>query len=283
MSQYQKLRWFNKDFTSLQHLNSFYKLIGKQLSIPLPLTERQNLHINEHFLFFNPMDRELSSDGYFMDQTPRYLIKDQIDKDYKRRLWVSGSIIQKNPLRLNNEYDCLERVIKVKNYRNDSFVSLQRDIVDMERQVKILTEIRTLVFTNSKPKANNVKIIKDTSNDKIIGNFTFNEMDIVRYSQLSLNPHRIHWDKTYTKDHEGYLDILAQGPFTAQILTLFAEDHIGHYIQKMNYRNLNYIYPGTTVDICVRFNQLEDKYQFYMRDSKQIHKIYLFLQVESFE
>ncbi|CAB4252354.1 similar to Saccharomyces cerevisiae YHR067W HTD2 Mitochondrial 3-hydroxyacyl-thioester dehydratase involved in fatty acid biosynthesis [Maudiozyma barnettii] len=282
ISDYKALRWLTKDLTSLYHVKNFQNLVSDQLLFLHNKPPIGHLNINEHFLFFNRTNKNLSKDGYFKDISPEQLMPKYKDQAFKRRMWAKGSIIQYEPLKFNHEYTCLEHVKNVKSYRGDTFVSINRDIVDINRQVKLLTEIRTLIYTNSIPRPNNIiKHVNNTEADTVIGQFTFNEMDIIRYSQLTLNPHRIHWDKIHAVQHELYDDIIVQGPFSTQILTLFAESYIGQPIHSLNYRNLNYIYPGTTVDICLRINDTDETYQFYMRDSQKPEKVYLFLQVGS--
>ncbi|KAG0669053.1 hypothetical protein C6P45_004193 [Maudiozyma exigua] len=282
ISDYKNLSWFIKDFTSSYHLKNFYNLINDQISVTNKVAD-QYLNINEHFLFYNRLSKELAPDGYYKDISPEQLMRKFQSQTFRRRMWARGSIEQMEPLQINKEYTCLEHVKNIRSYRSDVFVSLKRDIVDTERQTKLLSEIRTLIYTNSKPKPNNTikQKIGNFEKDVIIGKFTFNEMDVVRYSQLTLNPHRIHWDHSYVRNHEHYKDILVQGPFSTQILTLFAEKYMNQSITKLNYRNVNYIYPGTTVDICLNINDIDDTYQFYMRDVSHPEKVYVFLQVES--
>ena len=282
ISDYKTFSWFVKDFTSSYHLKNFYGLINDQISVTNKL-EYRHLNINEHFLYFNRLSKDLAPDGYYKDISPEQLMLKFQNQSFRRRMWARGSIEQIEPLYKNKEYTCLEHIKNIRSYRGDAFVSLQRDIVDTERQTKLLSEIKTLVYTNSEPKPNNTikQKISNLEKDRIIGSFTFNEMDIVSYSQLTLNPHRIHWDHSYVRNHESYKDILVQGPFSTQILTLFAEKYMNKSITKLNYRNVNYIYPGTTVDICLKFNDIDDTYQFYMRDAKDPEKVYVFLQVES--
>jgi len=47
---------------------------------------------------------------------------------------------------------------------------------------------------------------------------------LFRYSALTFNGHRIHYDKPYTCNEEGYPDLVVQGPLTATLLQKFAVD-----------------------------------------------------------
>ncbi|MEL0112033.1 MAG: MaoC family dehydratase N-terminal domain-containing protein [Rickettsiales bacterium] len=47
---------------------------------------------------------------------------------------------------------------------------------------------------------------------------------LFRYSAITFNPHRIHYDRTYAMEEEGYPGLVVHGPFTTQCLLDFARD-----------------------------------------------------------
>ncbi|WP_321962115.1 FAS1-like dehydratase domain-containing protein [Paraburkholderia sp. J7] len=50
---------------------------------------------------------------------------------------------------------------------------------------------------------------------------------LFRYSALTFNGHRIHYDETYARDEEGYPGLVVHGPLTATLLQQFAVEHGG--------------------------------------------------------
>jgi 3-methylfumaryl-CoA hydratase len=50
---------------------------------------------------------------------------------------------------------------------------------------------------------------------------------LFRYSALTFNAHRIHYDQAYARGHEGYADLVVHGPLTATLLQQFALEHGG--------------------------------------------------------
>lgn len=48
---------------------------------------------------------------------------------------------------------------------------------------------------------------------------------LFRYSAVTFNPHRIHYDRPYAEGVEGYPGLIVHGPFTQQCLLDFARDH----------------------------------------------------------
>ena len=50
---------------------------------------------------------------------------------------------------------------------------------------------------------------------------------LFRYSALTFNGHRIHYDQAYAQQEEGYPDLVVHGPLTATLLQQFALEHGG--------------------------------------------------------
>jgi hydroxyacyl-ACP dehydratase HTD2-like protein with hotdog domain len=56
---------------------------------------------------------------------------------------------------------------------------------------------------------------------------TVDETQIFFFSAATYNGHRIHYDKDWARDREGYDDILVQGPLQAALLARAVTDWIG--------------------------------------------------------
>ena len=56
---------------------------------------------------------------------------------------------------------------------------------------------------------------------------TFSSTDLFRYSALTFNGHRIHYDADYARESEGYDGLVVHGPLLAQVLMLIAEARLG--------------------------------------------------------
>ena len=55
----------------------------------------------------------------------------------------------------------------------------------------------------------------------------FDSTMLFRYSALTFNGHRIHYDEDYAKSVEGYDGLVVHGPLLAQLLMLMAEEEMG--------------------------------------------------------
>ena len=56
---------------------------------------------------------------------------------------------------------------------------------------------------------------------------SFSSTDLFRYSALTFNGHRIHYDLDYCREVEGYDGLVVHGPLLAQMLMLLAERALG--------------------------------------------------------
>ena len=68
---------------------------------------------------------------------------------------------------------------------------------------------------------------------------------LFRYSALTFNGHRIHYDRTYARDEEGYPDLVVHGPLTATLLQQFAlEQGAGRPLARFDFRGVTPLFVG---------------------------------------
>jgi 3-methylfumaryl-CoA hydratase len=68
---------------------------------------------------------------------------------------------------------------------------------------------------------------------------------LFRYSALTFNGHRIHYDQAYARDAEGYPDLVVHGPLTATLLQLFALEHgAGGPLARFDFRGVTPLFVG---------------------------------------
>ena len=111
--------------------------------------------------------------------------------------------------------------------------------VDILRQFKVnqqlcATEKRHIVYTDSKPitgQADEAEIPGEWKEE-----INTNEVQLFRYSALTFNGHRIHYDRKYATDVEDYPGLVVHGPLIATLLSLFAERNSGRRLRKFSFR-----------------------------------------------
>lgn len=269
--------WIFRDVLSSHRTKAFDSLLCRRLPVS---KATKHLQLGEHFLFFPPSFEKLDRDGYFNYQNPGSLLGNP-DLRYRRRIWGQGELVQYLPVTLDQEYTCHESIKYVKKIRDEHVVCIERTLLQ-ERPENVssprdicLFERRVLMYTNAPANKTAVKMPVGEENYKILKNFTVTDMDIVAYGQMSLNPHRIHWDKEYSRYVEGYDDIIMQGPFSVQLLQKCIQTFLEQPIRQLRYRNLNYIYPNTTLSICQSLSSSSGMYTFQIRDLQKANLVYM--------
>ncbi|CCG82041.1 Putative uncharacterized protein [Taphrina deformans PYCC 5710] len=190
-------------------------------------TARQNsivqddtaLECGEHFLFWNDHTSEISfdtpikpeiylqKDGYHNAQAPP-------DHLWTHRLWTAGSMIFHHDVLLNVPATCSEQVTNIEAVDSVSCrITTQRQITQAG-MVK-LTEFRTLTYTNRDLQDRTSRLATPAALNSVITRFTPSRTLIMRYSALTSNSHRIHYDRDYALKQEGYRDVLIRCGITA--------------------------------------------------------------------
>jgi len=78
------------------------------------------------------------------------------------------------------------------------------------------------------------------------------EVMLFRYSALTFNSHRIHYDVPYVTGAEGYPGLVVHGPLQATLLLDLAQEHApaGRRIVGFDYRALSPTFAGAPLAIC---------------------------------
>lgn len=154
----------------------------------------------------------------------------------KRRMFAGGDYEFFQPL---NVGDKVYVSWKITDITRKTGSSGELVFVDILREFKVnqqlcATENRHIVYTDSKPKTG------QTDEAEMPGEWTekikTNAVQLFRYSALTFNGHRIHYDRTYATEVEGYPGLVVHGPLIATMLSLFAERQSGRKLRKFSFR-----------------------------------------------
>jgi 3-methylfumaryl-CoA hydratase len=73
---------------------------------------------------------------------------------------------------------------------------------------------------------------------------------LFRYSALTYNGHRIHYDRTYARDVEGYPNLVVHGPLTATLLARLAVEHGGGPLATFGFRASAPLFDDRPFRLC---------------------------------
>lgn len=86
---------------------------------------------------------------------------------------------------------------------------------------------------------------------------TPDEVLLFRFSALTFNGHRIHYDRPYVTEVEGYPRLIVQGPMTALLLLELCKDHDSRPVSRFAFRGRSPLFcPG---DVHLRGNPSADR------------------------
>ncbi|ARE41006.1 hypothetical protein RGUI_2865 [Rhodovulum sp. P5] len=142
-----------------------------------------------------------------------------------RRMWAGGKLTFFGPLRTGLPAERTTTIEKIEEKQGRSgalaFVTLKHDIV--EGGMLRVTEFQDIVYRADADPAAPVPAyptVTDTAQDVI--DYFFGPTLLFRYSALTFNCHRIHYDRDYAQRVEGYPGLVVHGPLLAQLLMLMA-------------------------------------------------------------
>jgi 3-methylfumaryl-CoA hydratase len=170
-----------------------------------------------HWLFFLPTPRqsEIAIDGH-----PRrggYLPPVPLE----RRMWAGSRLRWSRPLRVGGNYTRSSRIASVDYKAGQTgplvFVSVRHEIAD-ESGV-MLWEDQDIVYRDP-PKVTDTAPADDAATRPYAWSRELHADPVLllRYSALTFNGHRIHYDRSYATGQEGYPGLVVHGPLLATLL-----------------------------------------------------------------
>lgn len=155
-----------------------------------------------------------------------------------RRMWAAGEIDFPGEIRIGDVVRRVSRIadVAVKNGRSGSlcFVTVQHDLhvdgaaVVRERQDIVYREATSAPPSSPPPMADDGR---DRQSAEVPATLLF------RYSALTFNAHRIHYDRDYATQVEGYPGLMVHGPLQATLLLNFATDIAGRLPKRFSFRS----------------------------------------------
>jgi 3-methylfumaryl-CoA hydratase len=169
-----------------------------------------------------------------------------------RRMWAGGELEFIDPLQVG---DLATRVSKISDVTLKSgstgqlcFVSVEhtistpRGLAIRERQDIVYREMTTSAPATSKaPPPAPAAVHRETHvSDPVL---------LFRYSALTFNGHRIHYDRDYVTRVEGYPGLIFHGPLQAALLVEFAARLKGKVPAKFSYRGVQPLFEGSEFSV----------------------------------
>jgi 3-methylfumaryl-CoA hydratase len=180
------------------------------------------------------------------------------DMGLPRRMWAAGRLAFHASLLAGVEAErlsvCESHTLKKGRTGPLGFVTLRHEVNQAGRHC--LTEWQDLVYRED-PGADAPKPIapKARTDETQSRQVSFSSTLLFRYSALTFNGHRIHYDLDYARDVEGYAGLVAHGPLLAQHLMIFAAQHLGP-LERFDFRATAPLMHFEEATLCLKGRDL---------------------------
>ena len=94
---------------------------------------------------------------------------------------------------------------------------------------------------------------------------------LFRFSALTFNSHRIHYDAPYARDEEGYRGLVVHGPLTATLLLDLARQELGeNALKTFEFRGVSPAICGEMLHLVLRSNAAAYELGAYAADGREV-------------
>ncbi len=174
------------------------------------------------------------------------------DLGLPRRMWAGGKITFHHALKVGRsaERRSICEASDVKSGRTGplGLVTLRHDFY--QDGALCVTERQSLIYREDpRPDAPKPETTPARHDEEHIERFNFDTTLLFRYSALTFNGHRIHYDLDYARDVEGYAGLVVHGPLLAQLLMLMAERRLGK-LTAFEFRATSALMHWETAELC---------------------------------
>ena len=226
------------------------RLLASTLDRPHPPAAGDTLPCLWHWLYFLPSTRqcELGPDGHaargdFVPPVP-----------LPRRMWAASNLEYLTPIKIGDPITRRATIAAVDEKTGRSgrliFVRIVHEI-ECPRGLAI-SEERVIVFRESRPSGS-VEPKPAPHDPQWCRRLVPDSALLFRYSALTFNSHRIHYDLPYATEIEGYRNLIVTGPLLATLLVeLVATRLPERNIERLSIRATTPLFAGEPCTIAGR-------------------------------
>ena len=198
-----------------------------------------------------------------------------------RRMWASSDIEFIAPIAVGAAISRTSRVASITEKEGGSgklaFVNVQHETT--ANGTLSVRETQTLVYRDaalpdaplSPPESGNSTF--DGSDWDAVRTLTPDPRLLFRYSALTFNTHRIHYDAPYARDVERYRGLVVHGPLTASLLLQLAASELGeNRLRHFAFRGMSPAIAGEPLHLAMRRSEEGYEMGAFAPDGRQVTK-----------
>ena len=203
-----------------------------------------------HWLYFLPLQRqsEIGADGHarrggFLPPVP-----------LPRRMWAGGRLRFDHPLRIGDAMTRTSRIAAISSKQARSgplvFVTIEHSIANgagvaiREEHDIVYRDLPAAGATAPTPTAAPV-------DESFVRTIVADDVLLFRYSALTFNGHRIHYDRRYVTEVEGYPGLIVHGPLIATLLVdLLRRERPDASVRRFEFKALSPLFDLHPFTVC---------------------------------
>jgi 3-methylfumaryl-CoA hydratase len=186
-----------------------------------------------------------------------------------RRMWAGSRLSFEQPLRVG---DTVERVSQIqsvdaKHGRSGDLVFVTVRHAYRVGSTEVMTEEHDIVYRdNPQPGASAGPAQMAPRDESFSRHIEPDPVLLFRYSALTFNGHRIHYDRTYATEVEGYPGLIVHGPLVATLLLdLLRRARPDAVVRRFEFKAMRPVFDIHPFDVCGR-QEADGRYTLWARD-----------------
>jgi len=174
-----------------------------------------------------------------------------------RRMWAGGRLEFHQPIRIGDALTRTSTITDVRHREGKSgalvFVTVRHEIG--RDGLLLLSEEHDIVYRDhARPGAPSRQLEKAPTDESTRREIVPDPVLLFRYSALTFNGHRIHYDRSYVTGVEGYAGLIVHGPLIATLLVDEARrQRPGLVVRRFEFKAVQPLFDIAPFALCCRF------------------------------
>jgi 3-methylfumaryl-CoA hydratase len=188
-----------------------------------------------------------------------------------RRMWAGGRLDYHSPLIVGKDAHRVSTIasIEAKSGRRGNLVFVTvRHTLSQDDKTCIVEE-QDIVYRDPPQPGASPAAAEPAPSDAAIGRDVVPDpVFLFRYSALTYNGHRIHYDRTYAQGEEGYRDLVVHGPLLATLLQGLGQGvRPDARMSSFKFRGVTPVFVDTPFRIEAKAGAVKDELVLWVRDA----------------
>jgi 3-methylfumaryl-CoA hydratase len=171
-----------------------------------------------------------------------------------RRMWAGGKLDFLKPLHIG---ETLERRTRIADIAEKSGAAGDMVVISLEHEIHgarglAIRERQNIVYLNIPDSYTPPKAIPAPRDSDHHEDVALSTPLLFRYSAITFNAHRIHYDLPFAQEVEHYPDLVVHGPLQANLLIAQATHHRGKPPSSFSYRGVHPLFAQDQLSLTAR-------------------------------